>query len=85
MVPSAWSLGEHVVYPFVTPLGLMPASLWIVAVIIGREVHGHSTAATRGASRLVISAIGRPSSRRSFRTSGSQHLFWSSRLGRNAI
>lgn len=52
------SLGEHVAYPFVTPLGLMPATLWIVAVIIGRELFMtllRQHAARRG---VVISAIG---------------------------
>jgi CDP-diacylglycerol--glycerol-3-phosphate 3-phosphatidyltransferase len=52
------ALGDRVAYPFVTPFGLMPATLWIVAVIIGRELFMtllRQLAARRG---VVISAIG---------------------------
>lgn len=52
------ALGDRIAYPFVTPFGLMPATLWIVAVIIGRELFVtllRQLAARRG---VVISAIG---------------------------
>lgn len=48
----------HNAYPFVTPLGLVPVPLWIVAVIIGRELFMtllRQHAVRRG---VVISAIG---------------------------
>jgi CDP-diacylglycerol---glycerol-3-phosphate 3-phosphatidyltransferase len=48
----------HARYPFVTPFGLMPTPLWVVAVIIGRELFMtilRQHAARRG---VVISAIG---------------------------
>ena len=54
------SLGEPELrrYPFVTPFGLVPVPLWVVAVIIGRELFMtllRQHAARRG---VVISAIG---------------------------
>ncbi len=54
------TLGDpaHLAYPFVTPLGLVPVPVWIVAVIIGRELFMtllRQHAARRG---VVISAIG---------------------------
>lgn len=48
----------HLAYPFVTPLGLVSGPLWIVALIIGRELFMtllRQLAARRG---VVISAIG---------------------------
>ena len=52
------SLGQHARYPFVTPFGLVPTPLWVVAVIIGRELFMtllRQHAVRRG---VVISAIG---------------------------
>ena len=45
-------------YPFVTPLGLVPTPLWVVAVVIGRELF--MTLLRQHAARkgVVISAIG---------------------------
>ncbi len=56
--PVSLGLAPHVRYPFVTPLGLVPTPLWVVAVIIGRELFMtflRQHAARRG---VVISAIG---------------------------
>ena len=53
------SLGDAVHrYPFVTPLGLVPTPLWVVAVVIGRELF--MTILRQHAARkgVVISAIG---------------------------
>lgn len=52
------TLGQRLAYPFATPLGLVPTPLWVVAVIIGRELFMtllRQHAARRG---VVISAIG---------------------------
>ncbi|MFN8573347.1 MAG: CDP-alcohol phosphatidyltransferase family protein [Gemmatimonadaceae bacterium] len=48
----------HVAYPFVTPLGLIGLPLWIVAVVIGRELA--MTAFRQYAARrgIIIAAIG---------------------------
>jgi CDP-diacylglycerol---glycerol-3-phosphate 3-phosphatidyltransferase len=49
---------EHTAYPFVTPFGLVPTPLWVVALIIGRELFMtllRQHAVRRG---VVISAIG---------------------------
>ncbi|HJU73156.1 MAG TPA: CDP-alcohol phosphatidyltransferase family protein [Gemmatimonadaceae bacterium] len=66
--PERWTAGvvgpvtagdpSHVAYPFVTPMGLVPVPLWVVAVILGRELFMtflRQHAARRG---VVISAIG---------------------------
>jgi phosphatidylglycerophosphate synthase len=56
--PVALGSPEHNAYPFVTPLGLVPVPLWVVAIIIGRELFMtflRQHAARRG---VVISAIG---------------------------
>ncbi|MGH7710507.1 MAG: CDP-alcohol phosphatidyltransferase family protein [Gemmatimonadaceae bacterium] len=56
--PVALGTPEHNAYPFITPLGLVPTPLWVVALIIGRELFMtflRQHAARRG---VVISAIG---------------------------
>ena len=52
------SVGEHLAYPLVTPLGLIGLPLWIVIVVLGRELFMtifRQVAARRG---VIISAIG---------------------------
>ncbi|HWP02046.1 MAG TPA: CDP-alcohol phosphatidyltransferase family protein [Gemmatimonadaceae bacterium] len=56
--PGPVVVGSRWMYPFVTPLGLVGLPLWIVAIVIGREVFMilfRQVAARRG---VVISAIG---------------------------
>jgi phosphatidylglycerophosphate synthase len=56
--PVALGTPEHNAYPFVTPFGLIPTPLWVVALIIGRELFMtllRQHAVRRG---VVISAIG---------------------------
>jgi CDP-diacylglycerol---glycerol-3-phosphate 3-phosphatidyltransferase len=49
---------EHVAYPFVTPFGLVPVSLWIVAIVIGRELFMTLLRQRAARNGVVISAIG---------------------------
>lgn len=52
------SVADHAAYPLVTPLGLVGLPLWIVAVVLGRELFMtifRQIAARRG---VIISAIG---------------------------
>ncbi|MGQ0649812.1 MAG: CDP-alcohol phosphatidyltransferase family protein [Gemmatimonadaceae bacterium] len=66
-LPSSWaagntigpvSAGSEISYPFVTPLGLVGVPLWILAIVLGREVFMtlfRQYAARKG---VVIAAIG---------------------------